>query len=105
MVGRARRPIVTTVAPTIPVEAAKNAPTTTIETANPPGRGPKILAILVSNSSAIRDRSRTIPISTNIKTASNVSIDCPANTRSFIRLTTNDMFRSNATSQPLGKTG
>jgi hypothetical protein len=33
--------MVTTVAPTMPVEAAKKAPTTTTDTARPPGSGPK----------------------------------------------------------------
>ena len=89
----------------MPVEAARKAPTTTMETAKPPGRGPKMLAILVSSSSAIRDLSRVIPMRTNINTASNVSMDWPAKTLSFMRLTTKDMFRSNATSHPWGNTG
>ena len=92
--------MVTTVAPTIPVEAAKNAPTTTTETAKPPGRGPNTRAIVVSKSLAIFERSRVMPIKTNIKTASNVSIDCPARTRSLIRFTMKDTLRSRATSQP-----
>ena len=75
MVGSASRPIVTTVAPTIPVEAARNAPTTTIDTARPPGSGPKTRAIVVSKSLAILDRSSVMPIRTNISTASRVSID------------------------------
>ena len=89
----------------MPVEAAKKAPTTTIDTARPPGRGPKMLAILVSSSSAMRDLSSVIPMRTNISTASNVSIDWPAKTLSFMRLTTKDIFRSNATSHPWGNTG
>ena len=84
------------------LEAAKNAPTITIETAKPPGNGPNTLAIVVSNSSAILDRSNTMPIMTNINTASSVSIDCPANTRSFIRFTRNPILRSIAFSQPCG---
>ena len=105
MVGSASRPMVTTVAPTMPVEAARNAPTTTMDTARPPGSGPKTRAMVVSRSSAIFERSSVMPISTNINTASRVSIDCPASTRSFIRLTMNDTFRSSAVSQPAGNTG
>ena len=75
IVGRDNKPIVTTVAPTIPVEAARNAPTTTTDTAKPPGRPPKTRAIEVSKSFAIFDFSSVIPMRTNIKTASNVSID------------------------------
>ena len=97
--------MVTTVAPTIPVEAARKAPTTTTETARPPGSGPKTRAMVVNRSLAIRDRSSVMPISTNIATASSVSIDWPARTRSFIRLTTKEMLRSSATSQPRGNTG
>ena len=43
--------------------------------------------MVVSRSLAIFERSRVIPIITNISTASRVSIDCPARTRSFMRLT------------------
>ena len=38
IVGKDNKPIVTTVAPTIPVDAAKKAPTTTTDTAKPPGK-------------------------------------------------------------------
>ena len=75
MVGRDNKPMVTTVAPTIPVEAAKKAPTTTTDTARPPGKGPKTLAIVVSKSFAIFDLSNVIPIKTNIKTARRTSMD------------------------------
>ncbi len=105
MVGRARRPIVTTVAPTIPVEAAKNAPTITIDTARPPGSGPNTRAIVVSSSSAMRERSSTMPIMTNISTASRISMELPASTFSLIRLTMKPMFRSSAVSQPCGNKG
>ena len=67
--------IVTTVAPTIPVEAARKAPTTTTDTARPPGSGPKTRAMVVSRSLAIFERSSVMPIRTNISTASSVSID------------------------------
>ena len=75
IVGRESKPIVTTVAPTIPVDAAKKAPTTTTETANPPGNGPKTLAMVVSRSFAILDLSNVMPIKTNIKTARRTSMD------------------------------
>ena len=103
--GRESKPIVTTVAPTMPVDAAKNAPTTTTETAKPPGKGPKTLAIVVSRSFAILDLSKVMPIKTNIKTASRTSIDWPARTRSFIRLTINEMVLCKAVSQPPLKSG
>ncbi len=102
IVGRLSSPIVTTVAPTMPVEAARNAPTTTTETARPPGSGPKTRAMVVRRSSAMRERSSVMPIITNISTASSVSIDCPAKTRSFIRLTMKPRLRSIASSQPPG---
>ena len=41
MVGTASSPMVTTVAPTIPVEAPSSAPTTTTEMARPPAKTPK----------------------------------------------------------------
>ena len=105
--------MVTTVAPTIPVEAARKAPTTTTDTARPPGKGPNTLAIVVSKSFAILDLSKVIPIKTNIKTARRTSIDCPAKTRSLIRFTMNEIFLSKAVSHPplnsgsiiLGKSG
>ncbi len=105
MVGKDSKPIVTTVAPTIPVEAARKAPTTTTDTANPPGRGPNTRAIVVRRSLAMRDRSRVMPISTNIATASSVSIDWPARTRSFIRLTMNVKVRKKAPSAPRSNSG
>ncbi|GIS87878.1 MAG: hypothetical protein CM1200mP18_05880 [Gammaproteobacteria bacterium] len=46
----------TTVAPTIPVVAANNAPTNTTDIPNPPGTGPNNCAIVTNKSSAMRDR-------------------------------------------------
>ena len=100
IVGNDNKPMVTTVAPTIPVDAAKKAPTTTTETAKPPGKGPKTLAIVVSKSFAILDLPHVIPIKTNINTASKTSIDWPARTRSLIRFTMKEIFLSRAVSQP-----
>ena len=95
--------MVTTVAPTMPVEAARKAPTITMDTARPPGSGPNTRAIVLSRSSAMRDRSRVMPIITNISTASSVSMEAPAMTRSFMRLTMKPMLRSSADSHPPGK--
>ncbi len=46
MVGRLMRPIVTTVAPTMPVDAANSAPTNTTDTAKPPRMRPINTAIV-----------------------------------------------------------
>ena len=105
MVGKLSSPMVTTVAPTMPVDAAKNAPTTTTETAKPPGSGPNTRAIVVSRSLAIFERSKVMPIITNINTASNTSIEAPDSTRSFIRLTMNEILVFIACSQPRSNTG
>ena len=105
MVGRDSSPMVTTVAPTIPVEAARKAPTTTTETARPPGRAPKTRAIEVSRSWAIRERSREMPMRMNMATARSSSMEGPASTRSFIRLTMNVRMRKKAPSTPFSKTG
>ena len=69
MVGREISPMVTTVAPTIPVEAASRAPTSTTDTARPPGMPPNRRPMEVSSSSAIFERSSAIPIRTNSGTA------------------------------------
>ena len=55
-------PIAITVAPTIPVVAARRAPTKTTEIPSPPGIGPKSWAIATSRSSAMRDRCSMIPM-------------------------------------------
>ena len=89
----------------MPVEAARNAPTITIDTASPPGSGPKTRAIVVSRSLAMRDRSSVMPIITNMSTASSVSIDWPAMTRSFMRLTMKPTVRVIASCQPPVKSG
>ncbi len=87
------------------MDAARKAPTTTTDTANPPGSGPKTRAIVVNRSFAILERSSVMPINTNINTARSVSIDWPARTRSLIRFTIKETFLSSATSQPFSKTG
>ena len=53
----------------------------------------------------MRERSSVMPIMTNIRTASSVSMDWPAITRSLIRFTMKEMLRSIACSQPPGNTG
>ena len=50
--GRDISPMATTVAPTMPVVAAKRAPTKTTEIPNPPGTGPNKPAIVINKSSA-----------------------------------------------------
>ena len=55
-------PMATTVAPTMPVVAASNAPTKTTEMPRPPGMRPKSWAMVISRSSAIFDRSSIMPM-------------------------------------------
>ena len=69
MVGTASRPMVTTVAPTIPVEAPSRAPTTTTEMASPPRRRPNSSPMVSSSSSARPERSSMTPMKTNRGTA------------------------------------
>ena len=64
--------MVTTVAPTMPVEAASKAPTTHTEIARPPRRVPNSRDMDSSRSSATRDFSSITPIKTNSGTASMV---------------------------------
>ena len=72
MVGKESNPIVTTVAPTIPVLAANNIPTNVTEIAKPPLNRPNMIAIDVNKFSAILDFSNIAPIKTNNGTANNV---------------------------------
>ena len=60
--GNEIKPIATTVAPTIPVVAANNAPTKTTDIPSPPRTGPNNPAIVISKSSAIFERCNIIPI-------------------------------------------
>jgi len=70
--GKAITVIVTTVAPTIPVDAASKAPTRVTDNCNPPG-APRNIRLMASNrSSAIRDFSRIRPMNTKKGIASNV---------------------------------
>ena len=62
-----------TVAPTMPVVAARRAPTITTEIPRPPGIGPKSCAMVTSRSSAIFERSSMIPMKMNSGMAISVS--------------------------------
>ena len=96
--------MVTTVAPTTPVEAANNVPTKTTEMAKPPGSVPKSCAIVVNSSSAMRDRSSAIPISTNSGTASSVST-LPPNARAKTPCDQVESVESMAFCHPPASTG
>ena len=72
--GKEIRPMVTTVAPTTPVEAARRAPTKITEIPKPPRTFPKSLPIVSSNSSAILERSSMTPMKTKSGTETNTSL-------------------------------
>ena len=69
MLGNEISPIVTTVAPTMPVLAANNMPTITTDNAKPPGMPRINKAMLCNRVSAILDFSSNTPIITNSGTA------------------------------------
>ena len=73
--------MVTTVAPTMPVLAARRAPTMTTEMPSPPVLSPKPLAIAVNSSSAILARSSVTPMRINKGTATSVSFVTVPNIR------------------------
>ena len=75
MAGSEMSPMVTTVAPTMPVEAANRPPTRQTEIPSPPPKLPQSWAMVSSRSSAIFERSSTTPIKTNSGTAIRVSLD------------------------------
>ena len=81
MLGRDSSPMVTTVAPTIPVLAASSAPTATTEMPRPPRSPAKTRPMLSSSSSATRDFSSTTPIMMNSGTAISVTLDRVPNSR------------------------
>src|SRR6266508_1645398 len=66
--------MVITLAPTIPVEAARIAPTTTTEIAMPPLSFPKTSAMVSSSSPASPDFSRATPMKTKSGTARSVKL-------------------------------
>ena len=72
--GNDIKPIVTTVAPTIPVLAARRAPTNIIDIDKPPFVFLNAAAIFSSIFAAMPDFSRTVPMYINNGTASNVTL-------------------------------
>ena len=66
-------PIVTTVAPTMPVDAANNAPTITTEIPKPPRIVPNRRPIFSNSSSAILERSSIVPMNIKSGTATRTS--------------------------------
>ena len=72
IIGNAIRPIVTTVAPTIPVLAAISMPTTVTEIPRPPGKLPNTLPIVLRSCSASLVFSNVTPIKTKSGTATRV---------------------------------
>jgi hypothetical protein len=72
--GRDIRPIVTTVAPTIPVLAANRAPTTIIDMLRPPLIFLNAKAMFSNIFAAMPDLSRTVPININKGTARRVTL-------------------------------
>ena len=106
MVGRASRPMVTTVAPTMPVEAASSAPTTITEMDNPPRKRPKRRAIVSNSSSANPERSRVTPMNTNNGTATRVKLFITPQMRRGSRLKNpnpNPSQPNNSASDPMVK--
>ena len=81
MVGRLIRPIVTTVAPTMPVDAASSAPTSSTAITSPPGLRPNRPATDSSKASARRERSSITPMKMNSGTATSVSLPMTPNRR------------------------
>ncbi len=73
MAGSEISPMVTTVAPTTPVEAASSAPTITTEMPSPPRMLPKSRPIVMRSFSAIPDRSSITPMKMNKGTATSTS--------------------------------
>ena len=73
-IGRDISPIVTTVAPTIPVLAAKRAPTIIIDIDKPPFVLLKAAAMFSNIFAAIPDFSKIVPIKINSGTASKVTL-------------------------------
>ena len=66
--------MVTTVAPTMPVEAASRAPTTETEMPSPPRSVPNSWPMASSSSSATLERSSITPMKTNSGTAISTSL-------------------------------
>ncbi|OIQ72518.1 hypothetical protein GALL_458540 [mine drainage metagenome] len=82
MIGSEIRPIAITEAATTPVVAASNAPTMITAYARPPRTGPNNWPMVSSRSSAMPDRSSTMPMKVKNGIASNVSFDMTPQNRS-----------------------
>ena len=74
MAGSEIRPMVTTVAPTTPVEAASKAPTMITEKPSPPRTLPNSLPMVTSRRSAMPERSSTTPMKMKSGTATRTSL-------------------------------
>ena len=66
--------IVTTVAPTMPVEAASSVATITVEMPRPPRNSPNSSPMVVSSTSASCERSSITPMTINSGTAISTSL-------------------------------
>ena len=96
--GNEIMPIVTTVAPTMPVDAASSMPTKVTENPRPPRRVPNSLPMVSSNSPATRDRSSMMPMNTNSGTATSTSL--VSSIRPKMRLKTGCRNRSERNMSP-----
>jgi hypothetical protein len=67
--------MVTTVAPTMPVEAASRVPTTITETPRPPRMAPNSWPMVSSRAPAMFERSSMTPMKMNRGTATSTSLD------------------------------
>ena len=74
MTGKEIRPMAMTVAPTIPVVAAKRAPTKTTAIPSPPGTGPNNCAIVIKRSSATFERWSISPMKINMGNATSTQL-------------------------------
>ncbi len=73
--------MVTTVAPTIPVEAASSMPTIVTDRPSPPGRRPNKRPMVSSSCSESLERSSITPMKTNSGTATRTSLTMTPNQR------------------------
>ena len=71
----------TTVAPTIPVEAASSMPTSVTDRPRPPGRRPNSSPMVSSSCSESLERSSITPMKTNSGTATSTSLTMTPNQR------------------------
>ena len=81
MIGSEINPIAITLAATTPVVAASSAPTRTTAKARPPRMGPKSWPTVSKRSSAMPERSSTIPMKVKKGMARSVSFDITPHNR------------------------